>query len=78
MKDDSNKKVGRVPVKEAAKIMEMDPQSLRIALKQGLFPFGMAIKTSANNYIYFINRHKFEEYMGLNKSEGKENENDKA
>ena len=40
-------------VSEAAKQLGMSTQTLRLALQQGLFPFGCAIKTSTNRYTYY-------------------------
>ena len=51
-------------VTEAAKKLGMSPQSLRMALIQKLFNFGVAIKTSENRYTYYINENKFKEYLG--------------
>lgn len=52
----------RLSVEEAAKLLEVDPQFLRIALQQGKFPFGFAIKTSSQ-YTYYINAPQLEEYL---------------
>lgn len=51
-------------VSEAAKQLGMNPQTLRLALQQELFDFGVAIKTSPKRYTYYINKSKFEEYIG--------------
>lgn len=50
-------------VEEAAKRLEMNPQTLRLALQQGLFPFGVAIKTSENRYTYKIFTKRLELYL---------------
>lgn len=50
-------------VEEAAKRLEMNPQTLRLALQQGLFPFGVAIKTSKNRYTYKIFTKRLEHYL---------------
>ena len=50
-------------VEEAAKRLEMNPQTLRLALQQGLFPFGVAIKTSENRYTYKIFTKRLEQYL---------------
>lgn len=49
---------------EAAKILNINPQTLRLALQQGLFPFGVAIKTSENRYTYKIFTERLEKYLG--------------
>ena len=50
-------------VEEAAKRLNMNPQTLRLALQQGLFPFGVAIKTSENRYTYKIFTKRLEKYL---------------
>ena len=39
-------------IKEAAKLLGMSPQCLRMGLIQGVFDFGVAIKTSERRYTY--------------------------
>ena len=57
-------------VSEAAKMLGMNTQTLRLALRQGLFPFGTAIKTSENRYTYYINPTRLERYLeGLNEKD---------
>ena len=48
---------------EAAKKLGMNTQTLRLALQQGLFPFGVAIKTSENRYTYYINETRLQCYL---------------
>lgn len=50
-------------VEDAAKKLEMNPQTLRLALQQGLFPFGVAVKTSENRYTYKIFETRLELYL---------------
>ncbi len=50
-------------VSEAAKKLKMNTQTLRLALQQGKFPFGEAIKTSAKRYVYYINETRLEMYL---------------
>lgn len=50
-------------VSEAADKLDMNTQTLRLALQQGLFPFGVAIKTSENRYTYYINPTRLERYL---------------
>ena len=50
-------------VSEAAKKLDMNPQTLRLALQQGLFPFGVAVKTSENRYTYKIFTKRLEKYL---------------
>lgn len=50
-------------VEKAAKRLEMNPQTLRLALQQRLFPFGVAVKTSENRYTYKIFETRLERYL---------------
>ena len=50
-------------VSEAATMLGMNTQTLRLALQQQLFPFGVAVKTSENRYTYYINRKRLERYL---------------
>lgn len=50
-------------VSEAAKQLGMNPQTLRLALQQGKFPFGTAIRTSEKRYVYFIHEQRLIKYM---------------
>ena len=50
-------------VSEAAKRLDMNTQTLRLALQQGLFPFGVAVKTSENRYTYYINPTRLDRYL---------------
>ena len=52
-----------MPVSEAAKQIGINPQTLRLGLPQGLFPFGCAIKTSKYRFTYFINDKALERYL---------------
>lgn len=51
-------------VDEAAKKLNMNTQTLRLALQQGLFPFGCAVRTSKNRYTYYVNPTRLEKYLG--------------
>ena len=50
-------------VSEAAKKLGMNTQTLRLALQQRLFPFGVAVKTSEHRYTYYINDTQLENYV---------------
>lgn len=50
-------------VSEAAKRLGMNTQTLRLALQQQLFPFGVAVKTSEHRYTYYVNPICLEKYM---------------
>lgn len=50
-------------VEDAAKRIGMNTQTLRLALQQGLLPFGIAVKTSENRYTYKIFHKRLEKYI---------------
>ena len=50
-------------VSEAATKLGMNTQTLRLALQQRLFPFGVAVKTSENRWTYYINPARLERYL---------------
>ena len=51
-------------VAEAASLMGVSKDYIRIGLQRGLLPFGTAVKMS-NRYTYFISANKFFEYIGI-------------
>ena len=53
-------------IKEVAELIGTTPQTLRIGLQKGIFPFGAAFKTKAEskNYTYVIYPEKVREYIG--------------
>lgn len=52
----------KLTVPEAAAIMDVDPQFLRIALRQGRFSeFGTAVKM--RRWVYYINTERFYRYL---------------
>lgn len=54
-------------VKEAAKLMEVSEQFIRIGLQRGLLPFGDALLMSNGKYKYNINSENFIIYLRENK-----------
>lgn len=56
----------KLTIPEAAKIMDVDPQFLRIALQQGRFPFGTAVKMK--RWAYYINPKQFYDYLSNRKA----------
>lgn len=52
----------KLSVVEAAAIMDVDPQFLRLALQQGKFPFGTAVKME-KRWAYYINKKRFYDYL---------------
>ena len=57
-------------VEDAAKCLGMNPQTLRLALQQGLFDFGVAVKTSPKRYTYYINESRLKKYLGGTQNDG--------
>jgi len=55
--------MSRLSVKDAAEIMEVSQQFIRVGLQRGLLPFGTAIKLSSV-WTYYISPQKFDEYIG--------------
>lgn len=53
--------VRKLNVKDAATILGMNHNTVRKGLQQGVFPWGYAIKTSKNYWVYFINADRFAE-----------------
>lgn len=53
------KNENRIMVEEAAVIMGVSPQFIRIGLQRGIFPWGYALKMGPRRYTYFINRVMF-------------------
>ena len=50
-------------VSEAAKKLGMTTQTLRLTLRQGLLPIGIATKTSPNRYTYTIFEDRLDKYL---------------
>lgn len=53
--------VQTLDVMVAAKLMHMNHNTVRKGLQQGVFPWGYAIRTSENRWVYFINAVRFSE-----------------
>jgi len=51
--------------KDAGKLMRMNHKTVEDGLKQGIFPWGYAIRTSENYHRYFINARRFAELEGI-------------
>lgn len=50
---------------EAAKLLGVTAQFIRVGLQRGRFPWGYAVQLSPKKYTYFINRLKFFEIEGI-------------
>ena len=59
-----NKEENRLSVEDAAKLMNVSGQYIRIGLQQGIFPWGNAVKMSSR-WTYFISKPKFIEWTGI-------------
>lgn len=52
-----------VRVADAAKLLGMNTQTLRLALQQGRCPFGYAVRTSEKRFTYYINETRLSKYL---------------
>lgn len=57
--------IPRLDVEKAAKLMQMNHETVRKGLRQGVFPWGYAVHTSENRWAYFINAKRFAEIEGI-------------
>lgn len=64
----STKMIGRIKTVEAAEILNVSPQFIRIAMQQGKLPIGTAVKMSSI-WTYHISQKLLEEYSGKNVEE---------
>ena len=64
-KEIRNGVIPRLDVEKAAKLLQMNHNTVRKGLQQGVFPWGYAIKTSENRWCYFINAKRFAEIEGV-------------
>ena len=63
----------KLSVDEAADLMGVSPQFVRVAIQRGLFPWGMCVQVSGKRYTYFISRQKFTEHTGIVVPDSNEN-----
>lgn len=56
-------------VEEAARLLGVSQQFVRVGLQKGVLPFGWAVVISNKNYTYCISRELFEKYTGINTEE---------
>ena len=56
------KNLKNIPVKQAAYLMGVSPQFIRVGLRTGRLPFGTAVKMSTR-WTYYINEEKFLAYI---------------
>ena len=62
--------LGNLSIEQAAKLMGVGKQFIRVGLQRGLLPFGYAIRVSGKRYTYHISPKKFAEYTGINVTAG--------
>lgn len=60
-KEVRNGVIPRLDVEKAAKLLQMNHNTVRKGLQQGVFPWGYAVKTSEHRWSYFINAKRFAE-----------------
>ena len=65
------RKANFIGVQEAAQLIGLPEQAIRVGLQQKVFPWGYAIKRK-NSYAYYINADKLIETEGLDKGENVE------
>lgn len=58
-------KAGNITIAEAARLMGVSQQFVRVGLQKGILPFGYAVQVSADRYTYFISKQKFAEHTGI-------------
>ena len=49
----------KMSIKEAAELMGVSQQYVRVGLQRGIFPWGYALQVASKRYTYFISRAKF-------------------
>ena len=52
-------------IEDAARLMGVSRQFVRVGLQKGILPFGYAVQVSAGKFTYFISRQKFSEHTGI-------------
>lgn len=55
----------RISVAEAAELMGVSQQFIRVGLQKKELPFGTAVQITRKKYTYFISRSQFNEYLGI-------------
>lgn len=58
-------KTKKITVLQAAKLMGVDPQFIRVGIQQGVLPFGWAVMVGTKQYSYYISPKLFYEYTGI-------------
>ena len=55
----------KLMIQEAAALMGVSAQYVRIGIQQGILPFGVAVKVGGGRYTYYISPAKFTEFTGI-------------
>lgn len=55
----------KLTIAEAADLMGVSPQYVRVGLQKGIFPCGYAVQVSDKRYTYYICRRKFCDALGI-------------
>lgn len=63
--DVRDKVIQKLDVEKAAELLQMNHVTVRKGLQQGVFPWGYAVHTSENRWVYFINARRFAEIEGI-------------
>ena len=71
-------KKNRLSVEEAAALMGVSQQFVRVGMQQGILPWGYAVRVSGKRYSYFISPKKFTEHTGIDVPEQVKEENYEA
>lgn len=56
-----------VKVSDAAKELGMSQLAVRMLMRQGVLPIGIATKLTGNQYRYYIYREKLNDFLGKRK-----------
>lgn len=64
-KEVKNGVIPKLGVEKAAKLLQMNHNTIRKGLQQQVFPWGYAVHTSDNRWAYFINARRFAEIEGI-------------
>ena len=58
----------RITIQEAAKILRISEQGLRLWIASGKCPFGIVINENKSRKTYWVGKEKLYEFIGTNKS----------
>lgn len=64
-KAESKEQIRRISVDDVARVFQVGHDTIRKGLQQHVFPWGYAVQTSQNHWVYIINGDKFQEVEGV-------------